>query len=192
MVDFAVSGMYAFTETHIPQKPQIPKTLSTNEKVELILKNHFRIPAVLWHPIRTGHHTISSYNIALDYAGGYIIQDDNKKPSERNDGWFVKREHPTERVYCWLLDEYQPGNYSGEGERIGVRDDGRLMYGFTSHCSCNGPWESDSEIKSTDKVMDIKFEDVKDLDWGAPFKQNVDWLWNKMVEENPFIQPMEY
>lgn len=48
---------------------------------------------------------------------------------------------PDEDKYVFLMDNYHVGDYCGRGERVVLDRNGKLWYGFTSHCSCYGPWD---------------------------------------------------
>src|SRR6185503_2872199 len=62
----------------------------------------------------------------------------NTMPPDLDAKYIGKHRHN----YVWLLDYYQSNGYDGTGERIGINlDIGKLVYGFTSHCSCNEPWD---------------------------------------------------
>lgn len=153
-------------------------------KLDFIIKNKQRIPHDRFHWVRRILKD-NSYNIALDefHSSQYADEEDFDTQDRDND------------TYCWLLDEYQPGDYSGEGQRIGIRrSDGKLVYGFTSHCSCNGPWEDGSDdlvtAASTNKLLDMDINNLTGIDWGDQFIKNVNWLYDYIVEASrprPYI-----
>lgn len=142
-------------------------------KLEYILKNHGWITTYHWvRRTLTGEDDNLSYDISKDDYTYKQYGDSSEDISDRDND-----------SYCWLLDEYRHYSYEGEGERIGIRkSDGQLVYGFTSHCSCDGPWEDGSEdlkiAESTNKLLDVDINDLSNVNWGPQFVKNVNWLYN--------------
>jgi hypothetical protein len=99
--------------------------MDTREKLEYIVANKDKIPESLYQNV-----TEESWNY--------------EKERSNNDA--VKA--------VLLMDNYHSGNYEGSGERVLITKDGKLWYGFTSHCSCYGPWEN----KDFDKLYENDFK----------------------------------
>jgi len=177
------SGCIEDTFIRSSTPPKYKKIISTEEKVKIILQYYREIPAKLFRTYYDLSDGEFLYSMKDDLAGKY------SKKKEK-----AKNLHPTDKQYVWLLDAYIPGDYSGEGERIGIRDDGKLVYGYTSHCSCNGPWydeDGEIKIKSSSKLTKVEVSALAGLDWGPSYVENVDTLWAIMVKKNPWMVPLE-
>ena len=81
----------------------------------------------------------------------------------------------------WLLDRQKPSveaNYSFDMERLGITNDGRIIWGFDSGCSCPSPFSSsdfgDTKYSTnTYKEFFIKLPDF-DRDWEKESEAKID------------------
>lgn len=81
----------------------------------------------------------------------------------------------------WLLDRQKPSveaDYSFDEERLGITNDGRIIWGFDSGCSCPQPWSSSdfgdkNYSTSTYKEFFIKLPEF-DLDWEKESTAKID------------------
>lgn len=72
-----------------------------------------------------------------------------------SDDLFVKTDGGKYSV-LWLLDRQKPSveaSYDFDEERFGVTQDGRIIWGFDSGCSCPSPW---SQEDFGDESYDVK------------------------------------
>ncbi len=81
----------------------------------------------------------------------------------------------------WILDRQKPSveaGYSFDEERLGIVDDGRLIWGFDSGCSCPSPWSTydfgDENYKTnTYKEFFLALPDF-DKDWEKESSVKID------------------
>lgn len=81
----------------------------------------------------------------------------------------------------WLLDRQKPSVeefYSFDVERLGITDDGRIIWGFDSGCSCPTPWSSqdygdNSYETNTYKEFFVSLPEF-DIDWDKEGSDKID------------------
>lgn len=76
----------------------------------------------------------------------YIVKNVNNIPEKM---WVNSSDEKDSDQVVLLMDVYELDGYEGSGERIILDKNGKLWYGFNSHCSCNGPWESGKKLDET-------------------------------------------
>ncbi len=57
-------------------------------------------------------------------------------------------------AFRWVVVDYTEEGYSGSGEAVGLGKDGKLYVLGLSHCSCDGPGDSDSWTPVPDNWQD--------------------------------------
>lgn len=76
----------------------------------------------------------------------------------------------------FLITTSNEEGYEGSQTQIGLSKDGRLMWEYQSHCSCNGyetSHEHGKELEVTKKTYELN--DVP-LDWESQIRENIDKL----------------
>lgn len=105
-----------------------------------------------------------------------LLQNTDKIPEkywEETDGGKYK--------VVWILDRQKPSveaDYSFDEERLGITDDGRLIWGFDSGCSCPSPWSAgdygdDNYMTNNYKEFFIKLPDF-DTGWEEESSSKID------------------
>lgn len=73
----------------------------------------------------------------------------------------------------WILDRQKPSvepDWNFDEERLGITDEGNIIYGFDSGCSCPLPWnESNDEdayyMEKTWKELELDLSDLEEFDY---------------------------
>lgn len=97
-----------------------------------------------------------------------LIENRHKIPDE----FWVRTDGGTYRA-IWFMDRQKPSveaDYSFDEERFGITQDGRVIWGFDSGCSCPSPWSSDDFGDTSYNVKEWKEfavapEEAFDADW---------------------------
>lgn len=87
----------------------------------------------------------------------------------------------------WLLNRQRPSVeqcYDFDEERLGITNDGRIIWGFDSGCSCPTPWSEfdfgDENYKTnTYKQFFIKLPDF-DETWDKESEEKIDLILSKI------------
>ena len=87
----------------------------------------------------------------------------------------------------WLLDRQKPSverYYNFDEERLGITDDGRIIWGFDSGCSCPIPWGKEdfgdeNYNTNTYKEFFIKLPDF-DESWDKESEAKIDEILSKI------------
>lgn len=95
------------------------------------------------------------------------------------DEFFVRTDGGKYRA-LWIMSRQKPSveaNYTFDEERFGITNDGRVIWGFDSGCSCPSPWGSDSygDDYSTREWKDFEVnpETAFDAGWEDECYQNL-------------------
>lgn len=84
----------------------------------------------------------------------------------------------------FLLTTHNEESYEGSQTQIGLSKDGRLMWEYQSHCSCNGyetSHDHGKELEVTKKTYELN--DVP-LDWEHQIRENIEKLLKAYAELN--------
>jgi len=77
----------------------------------------------------------------------------------------------------WLLDRQKPSveqSYNFDEERFGLTQDGKIVWGFDSGCSCPSPWSSEDYGDDSYSVKEWKeFILGKFPDFDVPFEEEI-------------------
>ena len=79
--------------------------------------------------------------IELSKAIGKVTRNLDKIPNE----FFVRTDGNKYQV-LWLMDRQRPSveqSYDFDEERFGITNDGKIIWGFDSGCSCPSPWSQE-------------------------------------------------
>lgn len=81
---------------------------------------------------------------------------------------------------AWVLLAGQENDYDGSHAQVGVSSDGRLMFEFQSHCSCNGYGDTHGlgYSKELEPALETNSWEISHIpeDWQEQIIQNVEKL----------------
>lgn len=80
----------------------------------------------------------------------------------------------------WVFATTNEEGYEGSQTQVGLTKDGKLVWEYQSHCSCNG-YEDSEQIPDEFLKADLKRYELNDvpLDWEDKIRENIEILLKK-------------
>jgi len=106
----------------------------------------------------------------------YLMKHAAELPFPKKEDEYDYNTFKGKKVY-WLLDRQKPSvepDYSFDEERLGIREDGEIIFGFDSGCSCPTPWEDEPYEVKTFKQFMMEADKVFDVEWEKETNEAID------------------
>lgn len=76
----------------------------------------------------------------------------------------------------WVFVTHNPEDYEGSQTQIGITKDGKIMWEYQSHCSCDGYGNSDA-----DSLRELTVEELSKKSWEL---REIPEDWEEIVSKN--------